>query len=597
MVHAIPPTSDRPNGTSLAKDGRKHVADRAPHDDVGQSIHLRWRAVHDDHISTEGLGDGHHIGDRVHRQRRTDSQQQVAVSGRGLRPGEIGDNKALPEADRTGFQDPATVETSRVVLPGIDAIQCVFHRGPKRATEADDLADRTVDLDDSIRIGAGLMVQTIDVLRNQQAELRQCLEPKERSVADVRLGIPYGRGSPTLPCSAPDVWVLDVVLKRRHLLGTRVLGPDALRAPEVGDLGVCGDTSTSQHNDTVGSSDPLRGLLEHSVVQDSVVQHSTIRHSVGVDGRAGPRLIGVAHRLNTSQLASEAMSHAPEPKDSVRRVLTTMHLIGPATSAKHTAQRMIDNGRSAVANRGARPDSTPPIGQDDILVDFWNQSSSNWYYDILTVAAIRRIMQPGDMAIDIGAHTGDVLEHIVAAAPAVRHLAVEPLPHLATDLRINFPSVQVREAALVETPAGSLQFHHVQTNPGYSGIRQRSFDRPNEEVELIDVDTARLDDIVDVDEHPVLIKLDVEGAELGVLRGATRILSNDRPVVIFEHGLGAANHYDTTPRVVHDLFMTHGYELFLLGTWLESGPPLSREQFVEQFEQQRNYYFLAAHPD
>jgi len=204
-------------------------------------------------------------------------------------------------------------------------------------------------------------------------------------------------------------------------------------------------------------------------------------------------------------------------------------------------------------------------------------------------------MQPNDMAIDIGAHTGDVLQHMVAAAPTVRHLAVEPLPHLAADLRINFPSVQVREAALVETPSGPLQFHHVQTNPGYSGIRQRSFDSPNEEVELFDVETARLDDVVSPDEHPVLIKLDVEGAELGVLRGAERILSTDRPVVIFEHGLGAANHYDTTPRAMHDLFDRHGYRLFLLGSWLESGPPLSRDQFVDQFEQQKNYYFLAAH--
>lgn len=290
------------------------------------------------------------------------------------------------------------------------------------------------------------------------------------------------------------------------------------------------------------------------------------------------------------------MSHAPEPTGSLRRVLTTLHLIGPAARAKHATLRLIDNGRSVVTEHIAQPKPATPVNEHELLVDFWKMPSSNWYYDILTVAAIRRIMQPDDMAIDIGAHTGDVLQHMVAAAPSVRHLAVEPLPHLAADLRTNFPSVQVREAALVETPAGPLQFHHVYTNPGYSGILKRSFDRPNERVGLIDVETARLDDVVAVDEHPVLIKLDVEGAELGVLRGAERILSDERPVVIFEHGLGAANHYDTTPRVVHDLFDQHGYQLFLLGSWLESGPPLSRDQFVDQFEQQKNYYFLAAHP-
>jgi len=266
--------------------------------------------------------------------------------------------------------------------------------------------------------------------------------------------------------------------------------------------------------------------------------------------------------------------------------------MGPAAAAKHSAERLIERGRSMAATR----QGNPPAAQDhgDAIADFWNQSSSNWYYDILTVAVIRRVLQPGDLAIDVGAHVGDVLQHMVGASPGTEHIAVEPLPHLAADLRINFPSVRVEEFALVEQPAGPLQFHHVHTNPGYSGIRQRSFDRPHEEVELIEVQTARLDDLVGSDQSPVLIKLDVEGAELGVLRGASRILSDSRPIVVFEHGLGAANHYDTTPRAIHQLFDGHGYEIFLLGTWLENGPALSRDQFVDQFEQHRNYYFLAA---
>jgi FkbM family methyltransferase len=266
----------------------------------------------------------------------------------------------------------------------------------------------------------------------------------------------------------------------------------------------------------------------------------------------------------------------------------------PAARAKHRAEAIVEHGRAAVAARSDHPSAGPTTDASEALIRFWDQTSTNWYYDVLTAAVIRRVLEPTDMAIDIGAHVGDVLRHMVDAAPQSRHLAVEPLPHLATALRSDFPSVRVEEYALVEEPSGPLQFHHVQSNPGYSGIRQRSFDRPNEEVELIDVETARLDDLVNADESPALIKLDVEGAELGVLRGASRILDTHRPVVIFEHGLGAANHYDTTPRAIHDLLTGHRYEVFLLGTWLEHGPALDRAQFVDQFEQQRNYYFLAA---
>lgn len=277
----------------------------------------------------------------------------------------------------------------------------------------------------------------------------------------------------------------------------------------------------------------------------------------------------------------------------LRRLLTTLHLIEPASRAKHRAQRLFYEGR-AKAGRRRHPSASAARSEDSVLLEFWERSSSNWYYDVLTAAVIRRTVGPTDMAIDIGAHVGDVLRHMVQAAPDVEHLAVEPLPHLAAGLRASFPTVRVEEFALVEEPTGPLQFHHVQTNPGYSGIRQRSFDRPTEEVELIEVETARLDDLVGPGQAPVLIKLDVEGAELGVLRGAHRILAEHRPIVVFEHGLGAANHYDTTPRAVHDVFADHDYDLYLLGTWLENGPALSRQQFVDQFEQQRNYYFLAA---
>lgn len=277
----------------------------------------------------------------------------------------------------------------------------------------------------------------------------------------------------------------------------------------------------------------------------------------------------------------------------LRRLLTTLHLIEPASRAKHRAQRLFYEGR-AKAGRRRHPSASAARSEDSVLLEFWERSSSNWYYDVLTAAVIRRAVGPTDMAIDIGAHVGDVLRQMVQAAPDVEHLAVEPLPHLAAGLRASFPTVRVEEFALVEEPTGPLQFHHVQTNPGYSGIRQRSFDRPIEEVELIEVETARLDDLVGPGQAPVLIKLDVEGAELGVLRGAHRILAEHRPIVVFEHGLGAANHYDTTPRAVHDVFADHDYDLYLLGTWLENGPALSRQQFVDQFEQQRNYYFLAA---
>ncbi|HLY39530.1 MAG TPA: FkbM family methyltransferase [Candidatus Binatia bacterium] len=50
-------------------------------------------------------------------------------------------------------------------------------------------------------------------------------------------------------------------------------------------------------------------------------------------------------------------------------------------------------------------------------------------------------------------------------------------------------------------------------------------------------------------------RLDVEGAELEVLRGAGRTLHRWKPYVVFEHGLGAADSYGTSPGMVHELLV------------------------------------------
>ena len=204
-------------------------------------------------------------------------------------------------------------------------------------------------------------------------------------------------------------------------------------------------------------------------------------------------------------------------------------------------------------------------------------------------------MGQNDFAIDVGCHEGAILDHMIAAAPEVRHLAFEPLPHLAKSLRKKYPQIEHHELALVAEPDGPIQFHHVVSNPGYSGIRERRYDREGEKVDIIEVATARLDDLVPDTKNPVLIKIDVEGAELGVLQGGQKTISRAKPLVVFEHGLGGSDRYGTTPESIHAFFSACDMQVSLLGTWLEDGPSLSVDQLKAQYEQGLNYYFIA-HP-
>jgi FkbM family methyltransferase len=201
--------------------------------------------------------------------------------------------------------------------------------------------------------------------------------------------------------------------------------------------------------------------------------------------------------------------------------------------------------------------------------------------DLRDHAALRllfaALLRPDAHVIDVGANHGAVLGELVRLTPQGRWLAFEPIPSLRAELTAAFPDVDIRDAALSDS-AGEATFQHVVSADGYSGLQRRTY--PGEvEIEEITVRTARLDDELPEGFAPALIKIDVEGGELGVLRGAERTLATHRPVVIFEHGAGAAEHYGTTSGQVWDALDAAGLRIFDLA----GEGPYSRAEFEDAF--------------
>ena len=221
--------------------------------------------------------------------------------------------------------------------------------------------------------------------------------------------------------------------------------------------------------------------------------------------------------------------------------------------------------------------------------------SKNYLYDALTVEIMSRTLSRDSNAIDVGAFEGGMLQHILRHAPRGRHFAFEPLPDRYAKLRRSFPSVEIYPYALSDTP-GSASFHRVLRAPALSGLVPRSDLASDERVQEFAVEVETLDRIIPADLSIAFVKIDVEGGELSVLRGGRGTLRRTRPVIVFECGLGGSDAYDGGPL---DLFQTItdeiGLKVSLLSSWLAGRPALSREQFVEQFDQSLNYYFVA-HP-
>jgi FkbM family methyltransferase len=206
----------------------------------------------------------------------------------------------------------------------------------------------------------------------------------------------------------------------------------------------------------------------------------------------------------------------------------------------------------------------------------------------LLVALLEEVLEPDSDCLDVGAHAGSVLREMVRLAPSGRHVAWEPLPAFAAQLREQFPGVEVREAALGER-AGTRTFAHVLDDPGWSGFLARPTPTPSP-VEELTVTVERLDDALPEGVRPAFVKIDVEGAEEEMLRGAAETLRRHRPVVAFEHGRGSADVYGTTPGGLHDLLCGElGYEI----SGLDGDGPYSRERFTEIFESRERVNFAA----
>jgi FkbM family methyltransferase len=142
----------------------------------------------------------------------------------------------------------------------------------------------------------------------------------------------------------------------------------------------------------------------------------------------------------------------------------------------------------------------------------------------------------GGTVLDVGAHTGyyTVLASALAGAAGRVH-AFEPQPRNARFLRrhvaINGCANTVVEELAVSARSGTA-FFGAGSGSGTGRLRP---DGP------LEVRTVSLDDYCD--RHhlaPDVIKVDVEGAEADVLRGAERVLRRDRPVVLLStHGKAA----------------------------------------------------------
>ncbi len=189
-------------------------------------------------------------------------------------------------------------------------------------------------------------------------------------------------------------------------------------------------------------------------------------------------------------------------------------------------------------------------------------------------AILAAILRHDSNCVDAGANVGDVLAHIARLAPTGSHLAVEPLPELAAALEERHPGVEVECCALADRDGEETFYRHTDA-PSRSSLRRG--DEEERSMVALRTSVRRLDDLVPRDRDVAFVKIDVEGAEEGVLRGAMETLSRCRPLVAIEHGAAAVRSFGTSHRTIHELLEATGLALFDM----DGRGPLSADEFDE----------------
>ncbi len=216
----------------------------------------------------------------------------------------------------------------------------------------------------------------------------------------------------------------------------------------------------------------------------------------------------------------------------------------------------------------------------------------NQRYDALTLQIMQIVLEEDSSFVDVGCHKGELLDEALKLAPKGRHYAFEPIPDLYNKLiKTHGHLASIKNIALGEK-RGRTTFQYVKTNPAYSGIKRRSYPK-DEVIEEIEVELDTLDHQLRNAERIHLIKIDVEGGEMGVLKGAKNTLKKWSPVIVFEHGLGASEFYGTTPEEMWEFLNENDYCVFSLRGFVSNKSSLTIEQFIKLFETNKEYYFIA----
>lgn len=217
------------------------------------------------------------------------------------------------------------------------------------------------------------------------------------------------------------------------------------------------------------------------------------------------------------------------------------------------------------------PRVMPVTGDQRLLVEAFNNRDmyvqpSARDKDELVLQVFEAVLRPGDHVLDIGANIGRMsLLASRLVGPQGRVLAYEPSPVVVASLYKNIffnrcENIAVRNYAVSDAD-GVLSFHMpLDTNSGLGSFR----DIDTGDSLTIEVPIHQLDGESGLPEALRLMKIDTEGADIRVLRGAQALIRRCRPVIVMEFSPRWIAQLGDSPDWLAGFMAEQGYSLYRL---------------------------------
>ncbi len=217
-------------------------------------------------------------------------------------------------------------------------------------------------------------------------------------------------------------------------------------------------------------------------------------------------------------------------------------------------------------------------------------------------AYLRRWCSPGSVVVDVGANCGyfsALLCHLTGPSGEVH--AIEPAPHLVAALERtrdanSYSQLQIHHAAAGEAPAARITLHVDLINAGGNQILPDGYkELVDSRYMLVDCPVVTLDEALSNRPGPVrVMKIDVEGFELSVLRGAREIVQRDRPALCIEFAPAYMASKGADPSELVQRLLDAGYEFAFHDRAAPAG--LTATQFCEYVSREYSWTEVFATP-